>query len=1442
MKTIILFLLTAASYNNLLAETKRTTNSLNAWDWTIPMETNKSTISDLNGFKNDFGTGSILAPPLLTPDWNSLGQGIETSVMTMTVHNGDLYVGGCFDGVSGASNANYLARWDGCSWYGVTSGLDGCVNAMVFVGNDLYLGGNFTGHVAKWNGTSLTFLDGINQEVLAIAVNGNNVYAGGYFTNASGQADADGIARWNGSSWNAMGSGITVTLPFLEIVTTTNDVYVGGDFINAGGVSNADYIARWDGSNWYALGSGLNNFVTTIQISGPDVYVCGAFTDAGGNPITDRIARWNGTSWNNVCLVQGGGYMFSSMLLTSSFIYVCATTWDCYYAELVRYNLQTDEWEYFSYPYWTQCAVDFNTILEIGSDLYCSWGDGFGGVVRWGEPGPSIEITGVPFSICQDAAPISLPTTQSGFTGTWSGPGVTNNVFNPASQYGYTLLTFTPNPGQCVPVTYWEIDVFLHYLEYGFSPTFCESEPPIPLSQYQFGVLGTWSGTGVINNFFDPAGLLGSYELTFTPNAGQCYAIAMLYVQVELTAIPNIFGVPETICENGSSIALPVVQSGIEGNWSGQGVNNNTFDPSGLNGPITLTFTPDPEFCATQNTFDIQVNPEIVITINGVPATLCQLSPSISLPTTQSGVPGNWSGPGVVNNSFLPANQIGNVTLTFSPIPTQCAVPVNSSILVFINIPVITGIPVSVCESNPPIALLTNFNGIDGNWSGQGVTNNTFNPAGLSGNVSLMFNPLAGECANVALQIIQVDPLITPVLSDIPFSMCSLDDPILLSENQGGFTGDWSGPGVYNNVFDPVDLNGDILLTFTPNAGQCADTADAIITVQAANPPVITGIPSSVCVLAAPVVLPTAQQGISGNWSGQGVVNNMFNPNGLNGEIPLLFSPLFGQCAVSSSTAITVYTSFTPAITGIPNAVCENAAPQNLVTVQNGVSGNWSGPGVVNNIFNPAGQDESATLLFTPLPMQCATSTTWMITIDTVEVPDIIDFPTAVCESDLPIALDTVQSGISGNWNGLGIVNDTFNPVGLMGIVQVTFSPNADQCALPASTDILVNVHVHPVLFDLPDSVCQAADPLPLSPIQNGIEGTWYGQGIANDTFSPGEQVGMVTLSFVPDNGPCEDTVTTQLFVNAPPSINNLQVACDSVGNTYVVSFDIAGGDTTSYMVDGTLLGTTSFTSSPIPFTHSEYSFTLDDAVGCGPVPVTGFNVCLCSTYAGTMNVGNTPLRVCIGPRFTVGYNNDAHLDPDDVIGFVLHDQSGSVLGHVFSMSSQAVFSYVPGMVLGQTYFISVVAGTNNGSGSINLSDPCLSVSPGVPVIFYACDPKEDDQNAEVADHSGRPEPIPFDDGIERSQLASEEPGNSSNEITYLLPDDPDGIIKTLRVYDLLGRLIYTKENIPFAEYNAMPEKIKDDLVAGYYVEVFEVENGDGKVAIVSRRFTAIGD
>jgi hypothetical protein len=59
------------------------------------------------------------------------------------------------------------------------------------------------------------------------------------------------------------------------------DLYAGGTFTTAGG-SPATNIAKWDGTRWIALGSGMNNSVFALAVSGSSLYAAGSFTTAGG--------------------------------------------------------------------------------------------------------------------------------------------------------------------------------------------------------------------------------------------------------------------------------------------------------------------------------------------------------------------------------------------------------------------------------------------------------------------------------------------------------------------------------------------------------------------------------------------------------------------------------------------------------------------------------------------------------------------------------------------------------------------------------------------------------------------------------------------------------------------------------------------------------------------------------------------------------------------------------------------------------------------------------------------------------------------------------------------------------------------------------------------------------------------------------------------------------
>src|SRR5439155_650363 len=120
-----------------------------------------------------------------------------------------------------------------------------------------------------------------NSFVQALLVSDDILYAGGRFSTAGG-TPAHGIAKWDGSSWSALGSGLGgPNGEVLALAASGSDLYAGGTFTTAGG-SPANYIAKWNGSSWSGLGSGMNNLVKAIAVSGSDLYAGGEFTIAGG--------------------------------------------------------------------------------------------------------------------------------------------------------------------------------------------------------------------------------------------------------------------------------------------------------------------------------------------------------------------------------------------------------------------------------------------------------------------------------------------------------------------------------------------------------------------------------------------------------------------------------------------------------------------------------------------------------------------------------------------------------------------------------------------------------------------------------------------------------------------------------------------------------------------------------------------------------------------------------------------------------------------------------------------------------------------------------------------------------------------------------------------------------------------------------------------------------
>jgi hypothetical protein len=107
---------------------------------------------------------------------------------------------------------------------------------------------------------------------------------------------------------------------------------------------------------------------------------------------------------------------------------------------------------------------------------------------------------------------------------------------------------------------------------------------------------------------------------------------------------------------------------------------------------------------------------------------------------------------------------------------------------------------------------------------------------------------------------------------------------------------------------------------------------------------------------------------------------------------------------------------------------------------------------------------------------------------------------------------------------------------------------------------------------------------------------------------------------------------------------------------------------------------------------------------------------CGCSTNAGTLSAA--PINLCVPSSLTVPYNNDAVLDANDILQYVVLTNTANPASSIIATNSTGNFAYNAALFTpGVTYYIATVAG-NNQSGAVDLTDPCLDFSNFVPVVW----------------------------------------------------------------------------------------------------------------------------
>jgi predicted dienelactone hydrolase len=352
----------------------------------------------------------------------------------------------------------------------------------------------------------------------------------------------------------------------------------------------------------------------------------------------------------------------------------------------------------------------------------------------------------------------------------------------------------------------------------------CENAPAIDLNDLVTGTSGgTWFGDGVSGSMFDPSGLDGSVELTYSVGSGDCADELAQVITVVDSDVSADWTAPNQVCES-EPIDLDDLVTGTQGGiWSGQGVSGNTFDPSGLSGSIAITYTVGSGDCSEVSTQQIEVvdAPDApVIDVSGS-TDLCEgESLTLSVNTTMDVI---WSTG--ESGTSITVTEAGYYSAQVSASGACISMPSAAVDVTLIPLPDASwNTPGALCEQEGSVNLNDFVTGqVGGTWSGQGVSGASFNPAGLSGTtVSVTYTVTNNGCTSSSSQNIAIEDEVSAAWTN-PGVLCGNDLIDLNSLVTGTMGGTWSGQGVSGSTFNPQGLSGTIQITYSVGTGDCSD-------------------------------------------------------------------------------------------------------------------------------------------------------------------------------------------------------------------------------------------------------------------------------------------------------------------------------------------------------------------------------------------------------------------------------------------------------------------------------------------------------------------------------------------------------------------------------------------------------------------------------------------
>ncbi len=242
-------------------------------------------------------------------NWFGLGAGSHAPVTGFGQYQGQPVAMGNFALLAG-TDADLMARWDGAAWQSFAPGLNQPPNCAIELNGNFVAGGDRamtnvagTDAIAAWDGSAWIPVGGgfgafpANPAVYALATYGGSLYAAG--TGLDLGLVTRNIAKLQAGTWVPVGD---VNGPIYAMIVRNNALIVAGDFTSAGGVA-VNNIAAYNGTTWFALGSGLSGplFSGVYTLADHDgLLIAGGDFNRSGAADMFGLASWNGSQWTNL--------------------------------------------------------------------------------------------------------------------------------------------------------------------------------------------------------------------------------------------------------------------------------------------------------------------------------------------------------------------------------------------------------------------------------------------------------------------------------------------------------------------------------------------------------------------------------------------------------------------------------------------------------------------------------------------------------------------------------------------------------------------------------------------------------------------------------------------------------------------------------------------------------------------------------------------------------------------------------------------------------------------------------------------------------------------------------------------------------------------------------------------------------------------------------------